>query len=612
MVFAWNKTAASIFCSAILLAGCKGGADSDTNQTIQILGRVIDGPIQDAWICIDSNANKRCDASEPGAYSGQDGRFRFAAEVSTNSDDPWVLIAEVDANQAKDSDDAGQSLAQAGKPSVVMQGLAVNQSDVVISPLTTLVVNEMEVRGLSREEASRTVMATLRLPLATPYDLDFSSPANPDEIAIKQAAQVVFLAIGRIKDGLERGDHDQPGNLLTKAAWMEALPVSGYLLNQLWPLDGLDNLVQTVQTALTPIADDYVETYLARSVLLNAKARLAPATAVLGHSFQLSRDIGPGEFDLTCCYFSTGSLGFSEKMDYNRKSYVDGVWRTQPGGLHSYFDFNVSNGAWAQRPISGVLGSLTGWSEGTALLSYGHSGNVTKLHLREADLSGHSLADVPELVSAVNQYLGAKDPTSLRFPTGTRLIFMSETPQTDQYALTAGGVVAGGRSPPPSFDHLDSMMAYAMTPETPPTVPGTLAHIAAGVFAITFDTAGPTGNLTFWDAKTVHNPQGGTQILGKGRFEMRRLMGQNLLVISHAPSAAIAYGCTTCLPPASNERIIFAVRDGIVSSGTLTLAEYARTPGLWPNGRLWLDRGYTPMLNGAAWDALNAWVQSEI
>lgn len=241
-----------------------------------------------------------------------------------------------------------------------------------------------------------------------------------------------------------------------------------------------------------------------------------------------------------------------------------------------------------------------------------HSGAVAKLHFREADLSGRSLADVPELVSAVNQYLGTQDPAILRFPAGARLVFMSETPLADQYAMNSDGIVARGPAPPPGFDALDTMMVYAKTPAIPPTQPGSLAHIAAGVFAVTFDSVGTSGNLTFWDAKTVHNPQGGTQILGKGRFEVRRLMGQDLLVITHAPSAAIAYGCTTCLPPAANERIFFAVREGSVRSGSLSLGGYPRTPGLWPIGRLWLDRGYTPMLNEAAWNTLNIWLRDAI
>lgn len=612
MVFAGYKTVATILCIAILEAGCGGGSGSNTYRTMDISGRVIDGPIQGARVCLDGNGNKRCDAGEPGVLSTQDGRFRFSAEVPTDSQGPWPLIAEVDASQAKDSDDGGQTLAQAAKPSVVMQGWAFDQGEVVISPLTTLVVNEMDMRGLSMAEATKMVMAILRLPETTPHDLDFSSPANPDEAAIKQAAQVAFLAMGMIRDGFDRGGHGRPDQIVTQAAWMDALPVSGYLLNQLWPPGAPESWVQRVQAALAPIADEYVQSYQGRSVLLNAEARRAPSNAILGNEFQLVRDIGPGEFDLTCCYFSTGSLRFTENLGYVRKAYVDAVWRTQPGGLYPLCDLNLVSGTWAQRPMAGVLGTLAGWMEGSVMLGAGHSGALAQLHLREADLSGRSLADLPELASAVNQYLGVQDPAKLRFPAGAKVIYMSETPQGDQYALTNGSAVARGTMPPPGFDDLDSMMAYARTPDAPPTEPGTLGHIAAGVFAITFDSGGASGNLTFWDAKTVHNPQGGTQILGKGRFEVRRVIGQELLVITHAPPDAIAYGCTTCLPPGANERIFFAVREGQVYSGSLSLARYPRTPGLWPYGRLWMDRGYTPMLNETAWNILNTWVGDAI
>jgi hypothetical protein len=66
-----------------------------------IAGRVIDGYIGGALVCLDSNGNGRCDSTEPQARSANDGAYELT--VPAGSTGP--LVAEIIAGQARDPDE---------------------------------------------------------------------------------------------------------------------------------------------------------------------------------------------------------------------------------------------------------------------------------------------------------------------------------------------------------------------------------------------------------------------------------------------------------------------------------------------------------------------------
>lgn len=595
----------------VQLHACSNGGNPPPTVTIDVSGRVIDGPIQGAVVCVDVNGNKQCDAAEPQSMSGADGGFAFAAAVPEATPPRWVILAVIDAATARDADDGGQTLAVAGKPSVVLQALTDGAGPAVVSPLTTLAVNEMETRGLSAADAGLVVVSTLGLPAATDPNGDFSAPASDARRAVNNVARAAFLAMGHIKAGLEQGGTGASGRAVLVASLIEALPATAHIAQQLdLTRPQVDNLVQDVNDYLSSAfsREMYADVAVSGAMLLNAAAMPSPVAAIQGKQWQTVRDTGPAEFNLTCCYVGTGRLDFGNGLDYSRSAYVEGQWRTQPDVLLDLFDLNPATGEWVRRPLFGRLGDLAMIQDGAALFTATHSGLRSRYTFRESDISGRPLAAMNEIRAGIGQFLGATPAESLIFPAGSKVAFMSSIPLADNYTLGTSAAMARGPAAPASFVDLAGMMAYARTPAAPPTVPGSLPHIAAGVFAFTFDGQENAGTLTFWDAMTFFNPDGGTHILGQGSYEIRTVAGQSVLVITGAPADAIAYGCTTCLPPPPNERIIFAVREGAVRSGQLELANHIRTPALWPNERIWVDKSYTQLIDGATWDTVQGWL----
>ncbi|MFO1326302.1 MAG: CotH kinase family protein [Rubrivivax sp.] len=67
------------------------------DDPVTVQGRVLDGPVVGALVCLDHNGNGRCDGAEPRSTSDQDGRYVLT--VPRGSTAP--LLAEVPAGQAR-------------------------------------------------------------------------------------------------------------------------------------------------------------------------------------------------------------------------------------------------------------------------------------------------------------------------------------------------------------------------------------------------------------------------------------------------------------------------------------------------------------------------------
>jgi len=117
----------------ILIYGCGGGSNTSTTLS----GTVADGYIENATVCFDSNDNLTCDASEPTTTTAADGTYSVTA---TGSVEGHAVIAVV-GSDAKDSDDGGLTLAEAGKEG--FNFLAPAENPAVVSPLSTLIQFEM-------------------------------------------------------------------------------------------------------------------------------------------------------------------------------------------------------------------------------------------------------------------------------------------------------------------------------------------------------------------------------------------------------------------------------------------------------------------------------------
>ena len=133
-----NKTllALSISAAALTLVSC-GGSSNGSSSNTTVSGKVLDGYIANAKVCLDSNKNYQCDAGEPYTISDATGAYTLSfGGTATNQ----IILAQVFEN-ASDADDAGKSLSDAHRVGFTLAAPAVQAS--VISPLTTLVTLDL-------------------------------------------------------------------------------------------------------------------------------------------------------------------------------------------------------------------------------------------------------------------------------------------------------------------------------------------------------------------------------------------------------------------------------------------------------------------------------------
>lgn len=153
--------------SLLFLYGCGagGGGANSGSANISLTGVLIDGPIQGARVFLDINGNLIHDEGEPlSELTGDNGAFKLdISSLDTLQLASAMLVSDVPAD-ARDADDAGKTLAEAGKQPFTMiapasafldmQSGRVNISQsAVVSPLTTLVAGEILSNGLTLDEA---------------------------------------------------------------------------------------------------------------------------------------------------------------------------------------------------------------------------------------------------------------------------------------------------------------------------------------------------------------------------------------------------------------------------------------------------------------------------
>jgi hypothetical protein len=170
---------------AALVAGC-GGGGGGSSGTSALTGKIIDGYIGGATVCLDVNSNLRCDAGEPTAISAADGSYSLTYAGSVDG----MQILAVVGPGAVDS--------ELGEITKAFDLLAPAENASVVTPLTTLVSNEMLNRGIDPQEAERAIKAQFNFE-GDLLGRDFIA-ANDTETL--QVAQVVAASLATVKEEL--------------------------------------------------------------------------------------------------------------------------------------------------------------------------------------------------------------------------------------------------------------------------------------------------------------------------------------------------------------------------------------------------------------------------
>lgn len=158
------KSLITMTAAAALLSACGSGGVNGVGVT----GRVIDGYLKGAVVCLDVNDNKSCDANEPTATSGAGGAFSL--NPPSNLDLSTVrLIANVPATAV--DEDTGAAV---GTP----YQLTAPANLAVITPLTTLALSYKD-QGQTWAQALQSVKRDLAITDSLfKVDSDYVAEAN--------------------------------------------------------------------------------------------------------------------------------------------------------------------------------------------------------------------------------------------------------------------------------------------------------------------------------------------------------------------------------------------------------------------------------------------------
>lgn len=186
-------------CTGILSACGGGGSDSPAPTppaATSIKGVVADGYLQGAKVCLDINANGRCDGSEPSASSNESGAYEMSG-ITAGDEAKYAVLVEVPAS-AIDKDTGA-----AVKSAFFLKSPAGKYA--FVSPVTTLVQAQMAA-GKSEADAVKYVMETLigiTDPNVSPYANYMTMSGSKDYATLHDAAKVVVAAFQQAYTGLQ-------------------------------------------------------------------------------------------------------------------------------------------------------------------------------------------------------------------------------------------------------------------------------------------------------------------------------------------------------------------------------------------------------------------------
>ena len=171
------------------LYGCGGGGSSATNNatpggvvvaTTDVSLTVIDGPIQNAQVCLDINNNSVCDANEPTGKTDATGKVTIKVNSTDVGKYPVIAVVGTDAIDA----DTG------AVPTPFTMKAPADQT-AVITPLTTLVQNVVASTGSTSAAAAEQVQAQTGINVSL-FE-DFSKGATDDHKAAANIARMVVV-----------------------------------------------------------------------------------------------------------------------------------------------------------------------------------------------------------------------------------------------------------------------------------------------------------------------------------------------------------------------------------------------------------------------------------
>lgn len=542
--------------SCLILAACGGGSSPQSSTGGTFAGTVIDGYIEGATVCLDVNANLTCDSGEPSDTTAKDGTYKLDTTALTTDQIKATHLLTVVPASAKDADDAGKTLAEAGKSGFNLLAPAAAYvtgsgavTGAVISPLTTLVAHDIITSQTPLATAQANVR--VRLGLESGVDLGQDFVAKKDT-ALSEKAQILTFALGNVK-----ADARKVTGTTDKEALLAAVQ---YLQTQFTELKAEFDAAKKLNASAKPV--DWVKTALATdaakpdTVSLLAEAKKTTNSVPSSALALIEQGVYQADQVLEACAANNA---------YCTPTY----WKVQgaAGKIMLDADYQLISGAWQKKTSSDSSFALTskGWVKEndcapgqSSTYSADSSGAVTvtlcagtteRVTARALDAAGKTLSA-----------LGLNPPKgfeTITMPAGSQLYWLDFANTDDKYYLWTDYPVQ--KSTSQGFTTLADYIAAYKTPSSP----GSTVYAGWNGLYYSFNTGGTAtgGTVSLWRASSYDSAsQTSTPaaVIGQAKYSIRTVHGQQMLVIE-APAPRADLG----------ELVMFAVKDGNLYEGSV-------------------------------------------
>lgn len=448
----------------LIITGCNEDEDAPVAPvatTTKVSTTVIDGAIRNALVCLDKNANGKCDTDET------QGRTDAAGSVTLdvpNGDVGQYAIVAVVGTDAVDADHG---------PVTVAYTLAAPADQTgVVSPLTTLVQQTVATTGTTSAEAARAVQA--QTGITASLFQDFTKVAAPTDGSIDAAAMARLVVVTTQRQNVAVastvGTPALGGALITQADLDKAIQQK---LLELLPdlVTALSN--PAVLAATTPAAREAA--LLAAATTLVADSGLTPAAVATAVAIN-NQPATPVAPVAPTAGFILDSLNFNNAQNYafrtlggsvaqntpdagNNVKYVERRTRAINGNVAKWgsggdptrgSDLHWDGTAWAACPVNFENTATVRDAQGRS--SYGYCGTRETGRSSRAtiDVSGKTYLEVYNQIrdaGYTNLTIATTALGTATFPAGSAVLYQTNTPLTNAIAyLPAGANSPAGTS----------------------------------------------------------------------------------------------------------------------------------------------------------------------
>ncbi|MBQ0781627.1 MAG: hypothetical protein KBT79_12510, partial [Thalassolituus oleivorans] len=182
-------------CVSSALVGCSNTNNDNASASTEtgsesLSGKVADGYLAGATVCLDLNDNQECDADEPSTTSTSGGAYTLEGATAEQLASAAILV-EIVVGETIDEDNPGVAIDRT-------YTLTAPAGYNFVSPLTTMVQNEVRESGLTPDEAKASVQTKLgtEIDLADDYVAGSSDETNGAEFArLHKVAQVTRVVM---------------------------------------------------------------------------------------------------------------------------------------------------------------------------------------------------------------------------------------------------------------------------------------------------------------------------------------------------------------------------------------------------------------------------------